>query len=208
MKAIFALLSVFITFSSASASLVDQAIVRSKHAWEYLQSTRYEYTDLYVNGRIVIRGLPGRENNVQVRTLSSQEIANTVFRHYTSSGKVGSIGEANYLVTGPVAYVNSPYIYTDLTGVFLTLPNCKQTDVGLDSTIHAAAIDLKIDSRITVLRIEPCIFLVPGPAAMPEWMRAKVQSSTHAGDPYYAEQLKRNKIGYDALIVPFVKKSL
>ena len=163
----------------------------------------YQYTDLRVNGRIVIRGMPQKENSLHPRLLTAEEIRTTIFRHYSTPAGAQAIRSAHQLVAGPVSYVASPYIYTDLTGVFFTDQNTKQEDVGLSSSIHSAYVDVKIDPRLIVIRLERGIYLVPGPSEVPAWMTSHLQNAK-VGDPYYDEKLVRDQVGYHALVVPFM----
>ncbi len=146
------------------------AAERSHAYLKKIKSIPYAYTDLRVNDRIAIRGIPGSQHNLNITQLSSDEIKQTLFRHYTTAELKPKVLQSGALKAGPVAYVNSPYIFIDLTGVFLTLTHCTPESVGLSSTSHSAAIDLKVSSDFPVLRIEKCIYLIPGPAPKPAWM--------------------------------------
>ena len=189
-------------FTSVFAQSLGSDPVQISHAaWTHIQSIPYQYTDLRVGGRTVIRGLPHRENNLNLRVLSLDEIRNLTFRHYSTPSGIAVIRAQRALIAGPVAYVSSPYIYTDLTGVFLTDPTATQAEVGLDASIHSAHVDFKIDPRLLVIKIERGIYLIPGPTETQSWMVHSVQTAK-VGDPYYDEKLKRDQVGYHALVVP------
>jgi hypothetical protein len=177
------LTSIFFFFSTC-ASLANPGTIAStpKESWDYWETVKnipYQYTDLRVNDRIVIRGIPGHQHNLNVEALTKDQIKKTVFKHYTTPSTFNLISTTRTLKAGEVAYISSPFIFIDLIGVFLTLPECSAESVGLDYAIHKKWVQLMVDHAYPVIKIEKCIFLVPGKPKKPEW----------ANDPYPGFQL-------------------
>ncbi len=171
------------------------AINLTAAAWNYVREIPHEYTDLKVMGRIVIRGLPGKENiGVRPRVLRPDEIQEMEFLHYSTAENIRSILESHSLKTVATSYVKSPYVYPDLTGVFLTQPGAHYNSIGLSPSLQPAWVKVKLDPRLTVIRIEKNIFLIPGAQAMPTWMENVIDTAPYLN----AERTKRNLLGRNA----------
>ncbi|MBI4249095.1 MAG: hypothetical protein HY611_06295 [Elusimicrobia bacterium] len=94
-----------------------------------------------------------------------------IFRHYGTKSGVSSILASLSLWNGHTPYVRAHGegllfdVFTDLTGVFLTLPGVSKAAVGVGGQKFPLFVDLLLLPRLPVLEIEPGrIFLIPLPA--------------------------------------------
>ena len=178
----------------------DQELIEQTQTnWKFLKSLEYKYTDLNVNGRIVIHGLPGVESFSKLTILSPEEVGNTVFRHYTQAEAVPQILQSKRFRAGKTSYVQSPYVYPDLTGIFLTLSKYSADDIGLDSNVHSAWVDVKLDPNTLVIRLEPGIYLVPGSTNVPQWL---VESLKNNSSTVPTPTLRYDVMGWSAIELP------
>lgn len=177
-------------------------VVQSRKNLEYLQNVPYHYTSLLIRNRTVIRGLPmaGSEARFVPRALDAAEMRSTLFRHYTTPEGFEKILERKRLVAGPVSYVSSPYVYPDVTGIFLTTSKFKPETVGLDSAVHSKWVDFHLPEGTGVLWLEPGIYVVPGSVAVPEWLIRSVKSENQ----YSSELSKLSTFGYSAMEIPIL----
>ncbi|OGS05562.1 MAG: hypothetical protein A3G41_08205 [Elusimicrobia bacterium RIFCSPLOWO2_12_FULL_59_9] len=97
-----------------------------------------------------------------------------IFRHYGTKSGVSSILASLSLWNGHTPYVRAHGegllfdVFTDLTGVFLTLPGVSKASVGVGGQKFPVFVDLLLSPRLPILEIEPGrIFLIPLPARMP-----------------------------------------
>ena len=102
-----------------------------------------------------------------------------VFRHYTASeGVYRIIIQSQSLLNGYLPYVRIvPGMYRelfqDLTGIFLTTPKHKASEVGVTASRVSGIyyVDVEIPPEVPLLQLEPSIFLIPLPArGYPPWM--------------------------------------
>jgi len=96
------------------------------------------------------------------------------FRHYFGSkeDKSRALSE-NSLVAGPVSYAQvSSGIrkdFTDLVGIFLTMPDVEPGYVGVSG--HNSFVDLKLPEDTAILEIEPGkIYMIPGEPKRQGWI--------------------------------------
>jgi len=185
-----------------SAWADSELVLQSKKNLVYLESIPYAFTDLHVNNRIVIRGLPkaGAEARFAPRVLESTEALKLEFRHYTTPEGFEKIQTRKRLVAGPVPYVNSPYVYPDVTGVFLTTKDFKAEAVGLDSKIHSKWIDFHLPEGTAVVWLEPGIYVIPGTGPVPEWILNSAKTKTEATP----QSLKISILGYSPTEIPIL----
>lgn len=110
-----------------------------------------------------IQGVPAH-----VRLLDAKESAETVFRHFSGPPTIETILNHNTLRSGLTPYVQGAAnrawkVYSDLAGIFLTLPGVEPEAVGI-SKKKAAYVDVRLPEGTPVLEIEPGkILLIPSP---------------------------------------------
>ncbi|MFA5139436.1 MAG: hypothetical protein WC728_09405 [Elusimicrobiota bacterium] len=122
---------------------------------------------------------------------------NIVFRHYTTEEGQGRISKLKRLWNGFLSYVQlAPGLYRkyfkDLTGVFLTVPGVRGSEVGVPEGQFPAYVDLRIPAGFPLLEIEPGkIFLIPMPGRTRDWVRS-----------YYMRWLNGEAVGsgYDTMV--------
>lgn len=201
---------------SASCSLLslppfsewsDEDLVKQSHTqWEELKKIKSQDSELNYNGRIVAFGLPyGALSRFEPRLLSPAEIATKTFRHYTTEEGLSEIKKTRRLRAGSTPYVNSPYVYTDVTGIFLTLKEYNGAAVGLDEAASGHSIDLKLNPQLAVVQLEPGIYVVPGPSPIPDWLSRRIKDAIiESVDPQSIgmDLSKYAARGYSAMEVP------
>jgi len=154
---------------------IETIAAEVKSVWNWIRSRPTKITDQTLRNRIYVQGLPTREQ-VSYRVLTPAEVEQTTFRHYFPTQVRDTILKTKELIAGSTSFVLNEYAYGDLTGVFLTVPKVNEAmTVGTDQTNW---IDVKIDSRIMVVRLSEDIFFVPGNPSAPQWLREKIREGT------------------------------
>lgn len=176
----------------------DALVAQTQRTWNYIKERPHQFTDIKVKNRNVIYGVRTEPyTRYKPRVLDSSEVANKVFRHYTTPARKLKILRLRRLRAGSTAYAYGPYSFADLTGVFFTTPNFGAEEVGLNGTIAPEWVDVSLDPGTVVIQLQPGIFLVPGSPDIPAWLQADVLSP--GGD---IDKEKFLHIGVSAFQVP------
>ncbi|MBI5622553.1 MAG: hypothetical protein HY924_02110 [Elusimicrobia bacterium] len=99
-----------------------------------------------------------------------------VFRHYTTKEGLEAILSSKALLNGYLPYIElivyvARYIYEDLSGVFLTVPEASGRDVGVPPE-QRYYVDLELPKGFSLIQPDPIypIFLVPLPGRTRGWI--------------------------------------
>lgn len=144
---------------------------RMEKYWKYVSDIQPQDTNSLVDGHYVMRGIP---QNHQVFRLNPTQVSALTFRHYTNMETLEKILSSGELVVGRTAFIEHHFIYTDVRGVFMTLPSMERHLVGLDpDTI--AWVDVKVDENFPVIHLNRFfnVYLIPGVGAAPDWMKTR-----------------------------------
>ncbi len=142
--------------------------------------------------RRIMRGVPA-----ETRVL--RPVPGVVYRHYTTREGQKKILEGGGLRNGFMSYLQTSgrqwyKVFKDLTGVFLTTPNKRGSEVGVSDSKNAYYVDIRLPKDLPLLEIEPGnIFLVPLPARTRRRVREKYLEwlKTGKGDPMYRKMVEK-----------------
>ncbi len=133
---------------------------------------------------LIISGIPKNIEEIKTRGV--------VFRHYVGKA-MPIILQTKQLKTGITPYVVlklgfGKEVYEDLVGIFLTTPQTPPQEVGLPASADDY-IDLEVYSGTPVVKIEKAIFLIPGRADAPEWLKTLYleYKKTGKANPHYKD---------------------
>jgi hypothetical protein len=166
----------FNVYSAANMEYCAKALLKTSPGWyEHFNNLIGKPISLAESGSKKIDGdveyiAHGIPDTVKLHPLVPAEI----FRHYSSPENIEAIIKGRKLIAGNLPYVVTSRgvrtSFVDLTGIFLTKPGFSPQQVGVEKNKLNSFIDLRLPSGTEVIQLEPGIFLVPGPAKIPEWI--------------------------------------
>jgi hypothetical protein len=122
---------------------------------------------------VTVLGLPA-----EARALTPKEKAEITFRHYIRGKDYFEQSRSSgVVVSAAVPYVQvhpglERKIFEDITGIFLTLPNTSEREVGLSPEPDSHYLDLKVPENIPVIELEKKrIYVIPLPRRYQEWIQ-------------------------------------
>ncbi|MBI5881553.1 MAG: hypothetical protein HZB91_00380 [Elusimicrobia bacterium] len=163
-------------YKASKKDVAKGMVTLSKFKTEKLLSKRGQELDKYEPYKSVkdMQTVPvyihGTSDRVQ------QVRPKAIFRHYTTKEGLEAVLKSKSLQNGFLPYIElvvyvARYVYEDLTGVFLTVPEVSGRDVGVPSD-QRYYVDLQVPKDFPLLQPDPNypIFLVPMPGRTRDWV--------------------------------------
>jgi hypothetical protein len=181
-------------------------ISQTSQSLEYLKSIPYKYPDVTskVNGRIVIYGMPGVENNLHIKILTPDEVENRSFRFFTTMDGLSEVLRSKRLQATSNAYQSGVYYYKDLTGILLSPPEADLQDATYWRSFERYWVDVKLPRDTKVLQMDSGTYLIPGASPTPDWL-LNVARENAVNSPSDPSVQKLNGLGWTAAQIPVVK---
>ena len=135
--------------------------------------------------------LTGLPNGVDV--IRSEDLG--LMTHYSPAAV--AIAESGALKTGDRPYINATeYLrkeYEDLTGVFLTLPDFDPSELWMNVNFDTPRVNVTLPPGLLVLKFKAGFYLIPGPAALRDWLRNAYAAYLETGEApqYLIDRLQR-----------------